>query len=222
MPPAPRSAATSRLTDKQRALIDAIVTAAERGVELTREEAGALAGYGTGEVARASASRTLALPYVREALIERMRSLAALDAPAAFATLRHIRKTGGTGHRLTAAVETLKLAGVGGEEHQQPGNILVQVVLPGQLGALLSQPWAKPAHVIDAQGEGEGERHLAEGALAPSAEIEPARDPSPPARKPKRQAKGAGRKRRAKPPARGARTLSSRNRAVSSAETPDE
>jgi hypothetical protein len=215
----PASSAVRRpLATKQRALIDAIVTAAERGIELTREQAGTLAGYGKGESARVQASQTLALPHVREALIERMRSLAAMDAPAAMATLRHIRQTGSPNQRLTAAVETLKLAGVGAVEAQQPGNIMVQVVLPGELGALLAQPWRKPGQVIDHEGDAGSERHLTEAALASPAEDAPARDPSPPARKRARQAKGGGRKPRRKRVARGRRTISPSSGPVSGGE----
>jgi hypothetical protein len=210
-----RSPATRELTDKQRALIEAICHAAERGAEITREEAGTLAGYGQGDVARVQASRALALPYVQDELRQRMRTMALMDAPAALATLRHLRANGRGADRFASAAKLLDIAGVTTGEAQQGGMIAVQVVLPGDLGAILTQAAPRTAQVIDVEAESDGDNCRVE-AVGGSRKV---RDPSPRPAKPGRTAKGRGKKRRARSVARAPRTISSASGVVSGGET---
>jgi hypothetical protein len=153
------------LTDKQRALVEAIVTAAEKGAELTREEAGTLAGYGTGDVARVQASRTLALPHVQDALRERLRGMAVLEAPAALMMLRHVRRTGRGMQQLTAGMKLLDIAGMSQPDAGAMSGqmIAVQVVLPGELGTLLTQGAAHHAQSLAIPAVVEGEHSLRQG-----------------------------------------------------------
>jgi len=216
-----RSNVTRGITDKERALVDAIVTAAESGAELTREEAGTLAGYGTGEVARVQASRALAREPVRNALVERMRELAVMDAPAALATLRHVRREGALGHRLTAAVETLKLAGIGQAEPGGGGGIMVAFVgMPPDIAARLAQHAPRLPQVMEGEAEPEGEDHRDEVAVARRGRRAPAA--TPPRGAPRAAAKrgGGGPKRPRARPARGTHTISPSSGSVSGGETP--
>lgn len=153
------------LTANEARLVEVIAAAAEQGKTLSREEAGTLAGYGSGETARVSASRALAREPVRKALLERARDVIAMDALHAAAMLRHVRESGSRAQQLTASVETLKLTGLGAPD---PGGmsgqmIAVQVVLPAELGTLLTQHAAQQPQALAHPRVIDGEHSLPEG-----------------------------------------------------------
>lgn len=117
----PRSAVATKqqsartLTDKEAALVAALVSSASEGKSLSRTEAGMLAGYGSGETARVSASRALSRPAVRAALVDGLKDAAVVDASAAYAALRHVTdKATSTRDRIAAARTTLEMAGLVG------------------------------------------------------------------------------------------------------------
>jgi hypothetical protein len=209
---------TRGLTANEARLVEVIATAAEQGKTLSRLDAGELAGYGKGETARVQASRALAREPVRKALLDRARDVIAMDALHAAAMIRHVRQTGSRGQQLTASVETLKLTGMGASEAPAGGTIAVQVVLPGNLGTLLTQSAAHQPQALAQARVVEGEHSLVEAEGGPRR----GRDPSP---RPKRQAPAkapGGRKPRAKAVTRDRRTISASPEAVSGDETRDE
>jgi hypothetical protein len=215
VPPSSVATADKRLTDNERRLVDVIADAAARRVKLSRTEVGTLAGYGQGEPARVSATRALARPHVRAALMEAAAGIIAEGAPDAAAMLRHVVQDGARPDAPTVALELLKLSGMGAPEGGAGGMIAVQVVLPGDLGAILTQAAPRTAQVIDVEAESDGDNCRVE-AVGGSRK---ARDPSPRAAKPGRKAKGRGKKRRARSVARAPRTISSASGVVSGHET---
>ena len=130
-----------RLTEKEARLVEVIVQAASRGVELTREQAGSAAGYGRGEVARVGAHRALARPEVRTALTEALRETASVDAAGAYAIVRHLaRKASSDRVRLDAAVTGLRIGGVDMQSISPSGpSITLNLALPPNLTALVTQ-----------------------------------------------------------------------------------
>ena len=107
---------TPRLTPKEAALVRVMIEAAvEKKAFPTREQAGALAGYGQGEVARVSASRALSRPHVIEAIQEGVREVAGADVAAMYHTLRNAAvKAPSARDRIAAASKVLDLAGMAG------------------------------------------------------------------------------------------------------------
>ena len=207
-----------RLTPHETRLVEVIAIAAEQGKTLTREEAGTLAGYGKGEVARAAASRSLGRPEVRRALIERAAEIIAADAPHAAAMLRHVRQTGSAGQRLSAATETLKLTGMGQQDAPASGSVVVMLALPPEIATRLAQGRMPGPQVIDVEAESAGDTRPMEAGGAAEQPAKPARkprDPSPAPAKKARAKRGRGQKRRPKPVARAARTFSSPKPSVS-------
>ena len=158
------------LTTREAALVEIITRAASEGRDITREEAGRLAGYGgSDESARVQASRALSRPAVRNALVERIRELAQADVPFAYGVIRHVAaKAGSTRDKLGAASKLLDVAGVTGGNGQATGaGVAIQIVFRTDAGALLVQSeQARPerqaipatAGVIHSLAEGEGER----------------------------------------------------------------
>lgn len=101
------------LTGKESQLVAIIVEAASQGRRLTREQAGTAAGYGRGETARVQASRALARKPVREALMDALREIAAVDAAGAYAVVQRLMTASKSDRvRLDAANLHLRVAGM--------------------------------------------------------------------------------------------------------------
>jgi hypothetical protein len=180
------------LTDKQAAVVEALCTAAEKGIELNRQTLGELAGYGKGETARVGAQRALGHPLVREAIMERLKAMALMDAPAALATLRQVRATGTTSNRLTAAVESLRIAGLGGEQAANVAPVSLHFHLSAH--TLDSVPSHQP-QVIDVQGESVSDIPLAKGTRRVTRSKALTATPPPPPERARARPKGRGQKR---------------------------
>lgn len=154
------------LTTREAALVEIITRAASEGRDITREEAGRLAGYGgSDESARVQASRALARPAVRQALMERIRELAQADVPFAYSVIRHVAaKAGSTRDKLGAASKLLDVAGVTGASGSAGGpGVAIQIVFRTDAGALLAQPPRAVPNVQADQGVARVEHALAEG-----------------------------------------------------------
>lgn len=131
-----------RLTPQERRLVEVIVEAASEGKALTRGEAGKLAGYGgTDESARVQASRALARPEVRNALINGIREAAQSDVGSSYAVIRHLTDRAESGRvKLDAAREHLLIAGVrAADEGPRGPAVAIQVVFQHGGGARLAQ-----------------------------------------------------------------------------------
>lgn len=155
------------LTEKQQRLVTAIVEAASRGNHISREAAGTAAGYGKGDVARVSASRSLGLPAVRQALMVALRDAAQVDAAGSYATLRWLERRAPSHRvRLDASLAGLRVAGLDqGGQAQGGGGVAIQIVFRHVDGTTLAQP----AQVVDVQGVPAIDRSLVEGGAEASA-----------------------------------------------------
>lgn len=105
------------LTERQQRLVEVLIAAAAEGKELSREEAGRLAGYGgTPECSRTSTYTALKQPNVRRALIEAAQIANQTQVPAYLAAVRHIAgKAKSTRDRLGAARLGMEMAGMVGQ-----------------------------------------------------------------------------------------------------------
>ncbi|MBW6397626.1 hypothetical protein KPL78_07210 [Roseomonas sp. HJA6] len=118
------------LTERQQRLVDIALAAGSEGRHLTRQQLGEAAGFGKGEVARVTATRTLGLPHVRAALMEGIRETAQGDVADSYATLRFVaRKARSTRDRVMAAREVLILAGVSGEPAYTGPAVKIEIIL---------------------------------------------------------------------------------------------
>lgn len=107
--------AKRHLTDREAKLVAVMVSCASEGRALSRLQAGELAGYGVGEVARVQASRALSRPHVKQAIFDALKDAAVMDAPANYAALRHVAdKAVSTRDKIAAARTGLELAGLVG------------------------------------------------------------------------------------------------------------
>lgn len=158
------------LSPKQRALVDAIAHAADEGIQLTREAAGTAAGYGSGEVARVAASRALALPHVKAALMTALRDTAQANAANALAMLRHLgRHSTSERVKLDASLTELRIAGLDQPEQAHQGAaVAVQIVFRTDAGTILTQAQHMPAQTQVISHIAEVEHSLAEGGAEPS------------------------------------------------------
>lgn len=135
------------LTPKEAALVRVMVEAAvEKKAFPTREQAGCLAGYGSGETARVSASRALSRPHVIEAIQEGVRKTAGGDVAAMYHTLRNAAvKAPSARDRITAAAKVMDIAGMTGAGPMGPA-VAIQVVFAHGGGARLAQLAADAGH----------------------------------------------------------------------------
>ena len=136
LPPAlPAAESSKELTDKQRALVDIIVTSElEGGISLT--EAAVQAGYGnTRESSRVIATHTLELPQVQQYLRSRLESQLQISAVTAFKVLNDLIQNGRSEHvRQQAANSVLDRAGVtkqNAKPSMQFGELVVNIDLSG-------------------------------------------------------------------------------------------
>jgi hypothetical protein len=164
------------LTPKEAALVRVTVEAASDGIELTREQAGTLAGYGTGEVARASASRAFGRPEVRSALMKAMREVAGVDAAASYALLRHVSSRGRSERtRVDAALAVARIGGLDTPQVVGGGaGVVLNLQIGGGAGTLLAQRMAMVPQPLMQQGFSGGAQPLIEGMRADQAEAPPA------------------------------------------------
>lgn len=104
------------LTERQQRLVEVLIAAAAEGKELSREEAGRLAGFGgTPECSRTSTYAALKQPNVRRALIEAAQIANQTQVPAYLAAVRHIAgRAKSTRDRLGAARLGMEMAGIVG------------------------------------------------------------------------------------------------------------
>ena len=158
------------LSPKQRALVDAIAHAADEGIQLTREAAGTAAGYGSGECARVAASRALALPHVKAALMVALRNTAQANAANALAMLRHLgRHSTSERVKLDASLTELRIAGLDQPEQAHQGAaVAVQIVFRTDAGTILTQAQHMHAQPQVISHVEEIEHSLAEGGAEPS------------------------------------------------------
>lgn len=193
------------LTPREAALVEVITRAASEGRDITREEAGRLAGYGgSDESARVQASRALARPAVRNALVERIRELAQADVPFAYSVIRHVAdKAKSTRDKLGAASKLLDVAGVTGGNGQVNGaGVAIQIVFRTDAGALLAQPQPVTLEGKADQGVKRVEHALAEGEVERKAPARRSKRTPPPGQTQDAEAR-PGVKNRARPPAAG-------------------
>jgi hypothetical protein len=154
------------LTQREQALVEIYAQAAADGRDITRTDAGRLAGYsGTTESSRIQASRALARPAVRNALMERIKELAQADVPFAYGVIRHVAaKATSTRDKLGAASKLLDVAGMTGGTGAQSGpGVAIQIVFQTQAGAVLAQPAGAVIEGQANQGIGAPAHSLAEG-----------------------------------------------------------
>lgn len=166
------------LSPFERRMVNAIVAAASRGVELTRTEAGRAAGYAGTESARVQASRALQRPHVRAALIEGMRAIAQVDAPASYAVIRHLaRKSGSDRVRLDAAAMGLRIAGLDLAPEGDTGvSLTLNLHIGGEAGTLLTQRLQQAPQTHTYQGPPVIEHSPMEGA---GGQDDPGHPPTP-------------------------------------------
>lgn len=153
----PRDPADRPLTAKQRRLIDVLMTAAAEGKELTREEAGRLAGYGsTPDSSRVAVYEALRAPHVRRALIQAAQEANQTQVPAYLAAIRHVAgKAKSNRDRLGAARLGLEMAGLvgpgAGMAHVGPA-VAIQLVFrdPAAAAALQVPPVPMAGQVVEA------------------------------------------------------------------------
>ncbi|MBR0661341.1 hypothetical protein [Neoroseomonas oryzicola] len=156
----PADPANRPLTERQRRLVEIALQAASDGRLLSRRQLGEASGFGSGDVARVQASRTLGLPHVRAAIVAGVREQAQTDAADSYATLRFIaRKARSTRDRLGAAREVLSIAGVTGSEGGYTGPpVALQIVFRSPDAAALLQA----APVVHAVTQRPAVPHMAE------------------------------------------------------------
>jgi hypothetical protein len=132
-----------RLTDKQKRLADLWMKAKVEGANFTTADLAEAAGYqGTKEALYVSASRTLALPYVREYLHSKARDHLRDGAVDVAITLRAL-STGAQSERVRADTAARLAAGLGlidGERPDSGPGVAIQIVFQTQAGAVLAQP----------------------------------------------------------------------------------
>lgn len=130
------------LTSREKRLVELLVAAASEGRDLSRQELGEAAGYGSGESARVQTYRALARPRVRAAIIAALRDAAQADAPGAYGVLRHVARTArSTRDRVTAASRLLEVAGVVGGDRVATGPaVMVQIAFRTDAAELLRRP----------------------------------------------------------------------------------
>lgn len=111
-----RDPADRPLTPRQRRLVDVLIAAAAEGKELTREEAGRLAGYGsTPDSSRVAVYEALRAPHVRRALIQAAQVANQTQVPAYLAAIRHVAGNAKSNRdRLGAARLGMEMAGLVG------------------------------------------------------------------------------------------------------------
>lgn len=121
-----RDPSARAITPRQQRLINVLIASASEGKSLSKQELGEAAGFGKGETARTETYRTLKRPAVRAALLAGIAEAAQIDAPGAYAVLRHVADNArSTRDRVTSARTILEMAGaVGG---QAPAGLGIQV-----------------------------------------------------------------------------------------------
>ena len=96
-----------KITDKQRALVDTLVT---EGCSV--QKAAEAAGYSTGESARTSGHRALALPHVQQYMQLKMTETFGISATGALATVARLSRTAKSEYvQLEASKDLLDRAG---------------------------------------------------------------------------------------------------------------
>jgi hypothetical protein len=132
-----------QFTARQQRLVDVALAAESEGRHLTRQRLGVAAGFGKGEAARVTATRTPHLAARPQRHRGRHPGDSAGDAADAYATLRFVaRKARATRDRVIAAREVLGLARVAGEAAFTGPAVQVHIVLKdpvaaAQLGLLI-------------------------------------------------------------------------------------
>lgn len=118
----------TKITDKQKALVDIIVAT---GCNL--REAGEAAGYAKGEGARVSASRTLRLPHVQQYMMQRIGEQLGVNAMGAVAQVAKLASGAKSEYvQLQASQDILDRAGfkpIDRSQIQVAGDIRVSIDL---------------------------------------------------------------------------------------------
>lgn len=118
----------TKLTDKQRALVDTIVATG-----CNMREAGEAAGYAKGEGARVSAIRTLKLPHVQQYMMQRIGEQLGVNAMGAVSTVNKLARGAKSEYvKLQAAQDILDRAGfkpIDRSQVQVAGDIRVAIDL---------------------------------------------------------------------------------------------
>ena len=117
-----------KLTDKQTALIDTLVTTG-----CTLREAAQAAGYADGESGRVSASRTIRLPHVQQYMMQRVTEQLGLNATVAASKVMQLASGAKSEYvQLQAAQDILDRAGfkpIDRSQVQVAGDIRVSIDL---------------------------------------------------------------------------------------------
>ena len=117
-----------KLTTKQRALVDTLVSKA-----CSIKEASAEAGYASGEAGRVTASKALRLPHVQVYMMQRVAETIGLNATQACAKLLSLSRDAKSEYvQLEASKDILDRAGFKAPErvsHQLTGDIQVKIDL---------------------------------------------------------------------------------------------
>lgn len=117
-----------KITDKQRALVDTLVT---EGCSV--QKAAEAAGYSTGESARTSGHRALALPHVQQYMQLKMTETFGISATGALATVARLSRTAKSEYvQLEASKDLLDRAGykpIDRSQVQVAGDIKVSIDL---------------------------------------------------------------------------------------------
>ena len=117
-----------KITDKQRALVDTLVT---EGCSV--QKAAEAAGYSTGESARTSGHRALALPHVQQYMQLKMTETFGISATGALATVARLSRSAKSEYvQLEASKDLLDRAGykpIDRSQVQVAGDIKVSIDL---------------------------------------------------------------------------------------------
>jgi hypothetical protein len=141
------------LAPKQAQLVQVVLDAAAAGGRFpTRQQLGERAGYGSGEAARVSASRTLALDHVREAIAVGLRQMAQVDAALAYSSLRIAAGNANSARdRIAASREILHFAGMSGPAPHNGPAVAIQIVFRNrELAETLASRTGQAVQVVDA------------------------------------------------------------------------
>lgn len=135
-----RTDASARdLTERERKLVDALLSAASTCQKLSIAEAARLAGYAPGDSGRVTAHAALRRPAVRQAILAGIPAVAGGDAIHSYFELRKLVSKGRNERERLAAIRLqMSIAGIAGVNGgEQPFNgpaVAIQFVLPPGIG----------------------------------------------------------------------------------------